>query len=132
MTSGQAATFASRWREAVGAIADRVFLIWEDADERVASWTYGDFDTVVREVAGHLEGRGVGPGRPVHLALATSPAFVAVWLASVQLGSAIVPSDPHASTRELADPISRTRPAVGVCARERSSIYRPAAEGGPE
>jgi crotonobetaine/carnitine-CoA ligase len=85
----------------------------------------------VDAVAGGLVARGAGPGRPVHLALANSPAFVAVWLAATRLGATMVPSDPRATTRELADPIRRTAPAVGICTTDRADVYGPAAEGGP-
>ncbi|MEX0665107.1 MAG: class I adenylate-forming enzyme family protein [Acidimicrobiia bacterium] len=126
------ATFAQRWREAVAAVPDHVFLVWEDGEERVTTWSYRAFDDLVDEIAGGLAGRGAGPGRPVHVALANSPAFVAVWLAATRLGATIVPSDPRATTRELADPIRRTQPAVGFCAADRVDVYGPAAEGGPE
>jgi crotonobetaine/carnitine-CoA ligase len=125
------ATFADRWRSAVAGVPDRPFLVWEDDEERVTTWTYAEFDALVAAVAAGLATHGVGPAHPVHLALANSPGFVAVWLAAARLGAAIVPSDPRASTPELADAIGRTRPAVGVCAAARFDVYGPAAEGGP-
>lgn len=131
MSATDRATFADRWRTAADAVPDRTFLVWEDDDERTTSWTYGEFDTLVEAVGGGLAKHGAGPGRPVHLALANSPGFVAVWLAAARLGAAVVPSDPRASTRELADAIIRTGPAVGVCGEARTDVYGPAAEGGP-
>jgi len=125
------ATFAQLWREAVAAVPERPFLVWEDGDERVTTWTYREFDELVDAVAGGLAAHGAGPGRPVHLALANSPAFVATWLAATRVGAAIVPSDPRATTRELQEQIARTRAAVGICATDREDVYRPAAEGGP-
>jgi carnitine-CoA ligase len=131
MSATDRATFAGRWRTAVDIASDRVFLVWEDERESVRTWTYGEFDTLVEAVAGGLAKHGAGPGRPVHLALANTPGFVAVWFAAVGLGAAIVPSDPRASSRELADAITRTEPAVGVCAAKRSDTYATAAAGGP-
>ena len=131
MSAPEYATFAARWRIAVATVPERTFLVWEDDDERTTTWTYGDFDVVVEAVAGGLAKHGAGPGRPVHLALANSPGFVAVWLAAGRLGAVVVPSDPRASTRELADAIARTGPAVGVCSDARTDVYSPAAEGGP-
>lgn len=131
MSAPDRATFADRWRVAVEAVPDRTFLVWEDDREQTTSWTYGEFDTLVGAVAGGLARHGAAPGRPVHLALANSPAFVAVWLAAARLGAAIVPSDPRATTPELADAIRRTGPAVGVCAEARAGAYGAAAEAGP-
>ncbi len=125
------ATLGTRWREAVGEVADRHFLVWEDAAGRVTAWTYREFDELVVRVAGDLARREVGKGRPVHLAVANSPVFVAVWLAAIRLGAAIVPSDPRGSTREYEDAIRRTKPALGICARDRAATYEPAASGGP-
>jgi crotonobetaine/carnitine-CoA ligase len=118
------ATFAQRWRDAVAAVGSRPFLVWEDPEGRVTEWTYAEFDALVGRVAGGLAARGVEPGRSVHLALANSPAFVAVWLATVRLGAWIVPSDPKATAPEIAGHVTRTNPAVGVCATARAGVYK--------
>src|SRR5262249_39051260 len=91
-----------------------------------------EFDALVARVAGGLQARGVGPGDCVHLALANSPAFVAVWLASTQLGAWIVPSDPRATAPEIAGIIERTKPVVGIGATERAAVYREGTATGPE
>jgi carnitine-CoA ligase len=126
------ATFAGRWRSAVDHVGERTFLVFEDAGGVVTSWSYEDFDRLVGSVAAGLTSRGVGAGSSVHLALANSPAFVAVWLAATQLGAWIVPSDPAATAPELAEHVKRTSPVVGVCANDRASVYRGGAAGGPE
>lgn len=118
-----AAPFARRWNQAVTAAPNAPFLVWEGPDEIVTTWTYASFDAVVAQVAGGLVERGVGPGSAVHLTLANSPAFVAVWLAAVRLGAWIVPSDPSATAHELGGHIERTRPTVGFCAPARREIY---------
>jgi carnitine-CoA ligase len=125
------ATFAARWRQAVATGPDAPFLVWEGPDGAVTRWTYAEFDALVAAVAGGLAARGLAPGRAVHLALANSPAFVAVWLAATQLGAWIVPSDPQATAPELAGHIARTRPAVGVCAAARADTYKAAALDAP-
>jgi carnitine-CoA ligase len=130
--AASSATFAGRWRAAVEHVGDRSFLTFENADGRVTDWTYGEFDQLVASVAAGLARRGVGPGSAVHLALANSPAFVAVWLAATQLGAWIVPSDPAATAPELAEHVKRTSPVVGVCAAERAATYKEGAAGGPE
>jgi crotonobetaine/carnitine-CoA ligase len=125
-------TFASRWRDAVAYDGEREFLAFERADGTVARWTYAEFDALVARVAGGLQQRGVRPGSAVHLALTNSPAFVATWIATTQLGGWVVPSDPKSTAPELAGHVARTAPVVGVCSTERATVYKEAAHGGPE
>ena len=101
---------------------------FEVSENEAAEWSYSEFDGLVGQVAGSLAKLKVGRGRSVHLALANSPLFVAVWLATLRLGGWIVPSDPHGRALELADHISRTNPAVGICASDRAAVYREAAD----
>ena len=125
------ATFSSVWQRAVERSSDDVFLIYEKPDGTTATWTYEQFDTAVTAVAAGLIQRGVAPGDSVHLALANTPAFVALWLAANRLGAWIVPSDPMGKAPELADHIERTRPKAGFCAIDRAEVYRQAAKASP-
>ena len=118
------ATFAEVWEGAVDRRADSTFLVFEDSDGRVTSWSYEQFDSLVSRVAGTLSSYGVAVGSSVHMALANCPAFVAVWLAAIRLGAWVVPSDPMGGTVELRGHIVRTRPAVGLCASSRADAYR--------
>lgn len=122
-------TFSERWRRAVAAAADRPFLLWEGSDGAVRQWSYAAFDELVGEVAVLLSSRGVQRGKAVHVALSNSPAFVAIWLAVTALGATLVPSDPEASARELADCLGRTHPAVAVGSLRRADRYREGAAG---
>jgi crotonobetaine/carnitine-CoA ligase len=121
------ATFAARWSAAVQAMGERPFLRFEAPDGSVTDWSYAEFDDLVSRVAGGLSDAGVAPGRAVSLALANSPAFVAVWLAATRLGAWIVPSDPQATAPELQGHLTRTKAALGVCATARADVYRAAA-----
>lgn len=127
MTAVDRATFAAAWREATEAWPDRTFLIWEDGDERVTSWTYEQFGRIVSEVGAGLARNGAGPDGAVHVVLMNSPAFVAAWLAAIGLGATFVPSDPRASAAELGMQIDRTAPAVGLYATSRAATYEEAA-----
>ncbi len=124
----QPVTFDAMWRAAVATDPEALFLRFEDRDGDVTEWTYGEFDRVVEGAADRLADAGVGPGGAVHLALTNSPTFVAVWLAAIRLGAWIVPSDPMATTPELAEHLDRTSPAVGFCAVERADVYRGAGD----
>ena len=59
----------------------------------------------------------------MHLALTNSPAFVAVWLATMRLGAWIVPRDPMATRARARRPLERTR-AGGrrLLRRERAEV----------
>jgi crotonobetaine/carnitine-CoA ligase len=127
--SGNEPTFAREWANAVGAGPARTFLLWQGADGAVRTWTYGEFGRLVDEVAHCLSGHGARAGRTVHVALTNSPAFIAVWLACTQLGAVLVPSDPAATSRELAECFSRTSPVIGIASARRPADYRAAAAG---
>ncbi len=124
---GEPITFAAMWQRAVAARPNAPFLSFQGPNGTTVEWTYAEFDDVVARAAAHLAGHGVGSGSAVHLALTNSPAFVALWLATVRLGGWIVPSDPMGATPELAGHIERTAPAVGFCAGARAGVYRGAA-----
>ena len=119
-------TFSESWTRSVERRGDHSFLVFEDPNGVASNWTYSQFDDVVSQVAGTLSSRGVVAGSAVHMALANSPAFVAVWLAAVRLGAWVVPSDPMGRVAELEGHIRRTAPVVGVCASARSVVYRQA------
>ena len=126
-----AVTFAHAWQRSVDRAPCDPFLIFEgpqdDAHHHVHTWTYGEFDGVVARCAALLRGHGVGEGDSVSVALTNSPAFVAIWLATIRLGAWLVPSDPLASVPELAAHLRRTQPVVGFCAVQRAATYRQAA-----
>jgi crotonobetaine/carnitine-CoA ligase len=131
MGLGASPTFAQRWQRATRAAGDRPFLVWEGSDGGTRQWSYAEFGELTADVAGFLTSRGVNRGDAVHVALANSPAFVAVWLAATVLGATLVPSDPQASARELADCMRRTRAVVGVGSVRRAAGYREAATEQP-
>jgi crotonobetaine/carnitine-CoA ligase len=91
-------------------------------------WTYDELDDLVEATADFLAERGAKPGSRVHVALTNSPAFVAVWLACAALGATLVPSDPSATARELAETFDRTAPVVGFGSVRRPGDYAAAAD----
>ena len=119
--------FTSVWSRTVARHGERPFLVFETPDGSARQWTYAEFDREVGRAAALLASFGAGPGRSVHLALANSPAFVALWLAINRLGAWMVPSDPMSRTPELLDHIGRTRPVVGFCGAARNDVYRASA-----
>lgn len=123
-----APAFAGRWDRAVASVPHRPFLLWDDGSGATSSWTYERFDAVLSEVAGWLAGAGVKAGDGIHLALPNSPAFVALWLASMRMGAWILPADPQASPPEIRQQIELARPRVGVCAAGSARAYAEAGD----
>lgn len=120
-------TLADKWAHTVEQRPDEPFLIFESSTGEITQWSYREFDGLVLRVAGALLAADVAPGRSVHVALTNSPAFIALWLATVRLGGVFVPCDPHARSQEIAEQLQRTRPAVGVASVHRAEVYRQAA-----
>jgi carnitine-CoA ligase len=118
-----APAFADRWERAVASVPNRPFLLWDDGSGATTSWTYQQFDRVLTEVAGWLADNGVKAGDGIHLALPNSPAFVALWLATMRMGAWILPADPHATAQEIRQQIELARPRLGVCAAESAAAY---------
>lgn len=123
--------FGDLWRDAVATRSNAPFLVFETSSGSSHSWTYAEFDDVVARAAAKLTGLGVAQGDSVNLALTNSPAFVALWLASIRLGAWIVPSDPQSRTQELIEHQSRTHTRVGVCSVHREDEFSAAARSIP-
>jgi crotonobetaine/carnitine-CoA ligase len=121
-------TFAQRWRSAVDTVPDRPFLVFEASDGEVTRFSYAEMDWLVDDVARSFAGRGVASRSVVQLVQTNSVAFVATWLACARLGAAIVPSDPQATTVELAEHARRTGPVLAVTLPERVADHRRAIE----
>jgi len=123
MAQSATPTFAARWARAVGVAGDHTFLVWEDSDATTSSWSYSEFDEIVRGVARTLIDLGTRAGDSVHVALTNSPTFVAIWLAAVRLGARFVPCDPHATTPEIALQLDRVKPRAAVASVRRTDAY---------
>ena len=62
--------------------------------------------------------------------LRNSPAFVAIWLATGQLGAWMVPVDPASSSRDIETQLARVSPKIGFYATARAEDYRPGVADG--
>ena len=70
---------------------DKEFIVFEDADGRVTSLTYGAFGECVNRLANALIADGVQAGQTVALMVSTSPEFLISWFAINQAGAVMVP-----------------------------------------
>ena len=125
-------TFTEIWQRAVDRHGDRPFLVFRSEDGEVDAWTYAEFARVVDDVAALLTAHGVTAGDAVHLCLRNSPGFVALWLATAELGAWMVPVDPASSSRDIGTQLGRVSPRIGFYAAERGDTYRAAVADGTD
>lgn len=118
-TSG--ASLLSRWTEAVAADPQAPFLIWEDPDGHVYTYSYGEFDQIVDSTVDVLRQNGAREGSRAQLSLANSPQFVAIWLAAVKIGAVIVPTDPRGTSAEFARQLAVVRPELVVTSSDNAA-----------
>ena len=97
-----------------GAHPDKTFLIFEDNDEKVHSYTYGQFDKIVNQTANGLLQMGVGNGDKVNLHLTNCPEFVFFWFAIAKIGAVMVPTNPLSPPDELSYPVRHSEAVISV------------------
>lgn len=129
-TARRPGTFAELWLRTVDRHADRPFLVFRSEDGEVDTWTYDEFDGLVRDTMALLAAHGVGPGDAVHLCLRNCPGFIALWLATTALGAWMVPVDPASTSRDVETQIARVTPKMGFYARSRKDTYLAGTQGG--
>ncbi|GGR89707.1 hypothetical protein GCM10010252_30750 [Streptomyces aureoverticillatus] len=86
--SGDLATFPDLFQDRVASAPDAVAVASGEL-----SWTYGELNTRANRIAHWLVGRGIGPERPVGVALPRSAEQVAVVLGVLKAGGAYLPID---------------------------------------
>jgi crotonobetaine/carnitine-CoA ligase len=72
---------------------DATFLVFEDKEGAVRSWTYREFYQQVERVASAFHGLGIAHGDKVTVHLPNSPEFLFCWFGLATLGALMVPSN---------------------------------------
>lgn len=91
--------------------------------------TYLDLRREIKAVAGRLADLGVGRGTPVSILLPNGAAFVATFVAAVELGAIAVPLNSRYQEEELSRFVGDCKAAVLVGSRESESLCRRCVEG---
>ena len=102
-------------QDRAAAAPDKIFLISE-ADKR--QFTYSEFETVVRRVAGMLWANGVRKGDVVSLLLPNSVEYVVAYFACWHLGALAGPINSLLKTQEIEYVISNSESKVLLVASE--------------
>jgi acyl-coenzyme A synthetase/AMP-(fatty) acid ligase len=97
------------WRWRANHTPERRWLWWEDQ-----SWTYGEFDVLVRSLAAGLRTVGVEPGARVLVGMSTRPETVATHLALQHLGAICVLLVPGMPFEELLFPIVHSEARIMI------------------
>lgn len=80
---------------------DKVFLIWAPAEGTHQQWTYGEFETAVRQVAGGLVEQGVTKGQRVLIHLENCPEHLISYFACAYLGAVAVLTNTRSVENDL-------------------------------
>ena len=88
-------TLKSQWDDTVRVRREHIFLEYVSQQDQVTTFTYGAFDTLVKQAANLLLSLGVGPGELVATHLHNCPQYLVCWLALAQIGAVTVPLNEH-------------------------------------
>lgn len=102
-------TIKSQWDETVEYYGDYTFLTHIAMDETERSYTYNEFDKLVKQTANLFIDLGIRKGEFVGLhLLRNKPEYVLCWLALAQVGAVTVPMNENYKFKESQFVITRT------------------------
>ena len=107
-------TFVRPSSKKVQSQPDKTFLVFEDQQEQVCSYTYSQFDQMVNRTANGLLELGVRRGDKVNLHMANCPEFLFFWFAIAKVGAVMVPTNPASPPDELGYPVEHSESVVSV------------------
>jgi crotonobetaine/carnitine-CoA ligase len=80
---------------------EKAFVIFDDIDGRVTSYSYVAFDKRVNQSARMLQSLGIGSGDKINLHLSNCVEFLQLWIAAAKIGAVIMPTNVAATADEL-------------------------------
>ena len=107
-------TLRSILEQKAEAHSDRPFLIFEEQDGPVSTYSYQQFDRMVNRTANAMLGLGVGKGDKVHLHLLNCPEFLFLWFATAKIGAVMMPTNPLSPPDELSYPVHHSESVVSI------------------
>ncbi|NLH01906.1 MAG: AMP-binding protein [Clostridiales bacterium] len=95
-------TLRSQWDETVLYYGDRTFLEFVSVENEVVSYSYNDFDRMVKQTANLFLDIGIQKDELVATHLHNTPQYLICWLALAQIGAVTVPLNEHYKLDESA------------------------------
>jgi len=92
---------------------NKCFLIWEPFSGEAKSWTYFEFQQIVKKIANGLSAQDVKAGDKVLIHLDNCPEFLFSWFACAHLGAVSVTTNTRSVARDITYFIEHTK-VVGV------------------
>src|SRR5205823_3856408 len=115
-------TLRSELEARARALPDKRFLIAEDPDGGVRSWTYASFDADVNRLANGFRALGVGRGDKVNLHLPNCAEFLLAWFALAKIGAVMMPTNVAATEPELAYLVDHSESVLTVARAEDAGL----------
>lgn len=110
------ANIYSLFRESYSNSLDKVFLLCPNSENtNTRTITFGEMDTLTASFAGALINNGVVGGERVIVQAEKTPEYVALYLATLQIGAIFVPLNTAYTSAELAYFIENAEPRLFVC-----------------
>ena len=88
-------TLRSQWDETVRFYGDKTFLEYVSVEDKVTSYSYSDFDRLVKQAANLFLDMGIKKDELVATHLHNTPQYLICWLALAQIGAVTVPMNEH-------------------------------------
>ena len=90
------------------------FLIFEDNEEKISTYSYKEFDNKVNQTANALISLGVNKGDKVNLHLTNCPEFMFCWFGIAKIGAVMVPTNPLSPPDELKYPVHHSESVITI------------------
>lgn len=108
-------TLRDLWDELAHTRAAETFLIHEDPEGRITSFTYAEFATRIVRAANLLRDLGVAPGERVGLHMGNGPQQLECLFALACIGAVAVPLHPRSTAAECERTLTRVAARLVVC-----------------
>lgn len=93
---------------------DKIFLIYEDIQGNVETFTYREFNDNVNRISNQLLRFGLNKADKVNLHLRNCPEFLFSWFALAKIGAVMVPTNPLLTGPELQYELSHSESVLSI------------------
>ncbi|MFA6807699.1 MAG: crotonobetaine/carnitine-CoA ligase [Eubacteriales bacterium] len=116
-------TLRDLWDEVARTCSKKLFLVFEDCNDNVSEFTYGEFNKKINRTANFFIDLGVQKGDLVAVQLFNSPEFLMCWFGLAKIGAVLVPLNVHYKCEESLYIINKCNIKSIVVEEEFLSMY---------